>query len=164
MCCFMYLALHNKLSCLSGGCHLVRRCRMDPWGIIRRCCSWGKHNAPSDILYVLGISFLQFPSETRLLSKPGTVPAERQKQKSICFSYCTPSPHHFSGEALHRGNNISSLEGKDWSHYPLLCWPCNRMKKGLFSSSFPVCPGPWPSTYFCIKLFSLKLKCSWSSI
>lgn len=27
--CFMHLALHNKLTCLSGRCHLVRRCGMD---------------------------------------------------------------------------------------------------------------------------------------
>lgn len=87
-----------------------------------------------------------------------------RRKRAIAFPSALPPRAIFSDEALHRGNSLSSLQDKDCSHYPILFWPCNGMKKGLFSSSFFACPGCWPSTYFCLKLFSLKLKYSWSSI
>ena len=126
MYCFMYLTLHNKLSCLSGGCHLVRRCRKNTVleGSSVDVAREGS-TTPLQISHMgwafLSYSLLMKVAYSLLLSKPGTVPAKRQKQKSNYFSYCTPSPHRFSGEALHRANNLSSLEGKDCSHYPLLC-------------------------------------------
>lgn len=43
-----------------------------------------------------------------ILSKPGTVPSEGQKHKKDCFSCCMAFPHQFYGEALQRGNNLSS--------------------------------------------------------
>lgn len=100
----MHLALHNKLTYLSGRCHLVRRCGMDtvleglpgdvahegrtvPIQISSKCWAFIFQNLLMNVAY--------FP----LLSKPGTE-AKEQKQKCNCFVYCTPSPHHFSHEAL----------------------------------------------------------------
>lgn len=88
--------------------------------IVRTCCSLGKHNALSYVCWVfLSYSLLMNVAYSLLLSKPDTMPAEKQKQKSNCFSYFTLPSHHFSGEAPHRGNDLPSLEGKDCSHYPL---------------------------------------------
>lgn len=169
MYCFMYLAPRNKLSCLSGACHLVRKYRMGTVlegssGDVAREGSTTPLQISCTCWTFLSFSLSMNVAYPPLLSKAGTVPAKKQKQKINHFSYCTLFPHRFFGEALHRGNNLFSLKGKYCSHHPLLHWPCNRMKKGLFSSSFSACPGGWPSTYFCIKPFSLKLKCSWSSI
>lgn len=91
------------------GCHLARRCRMDilfegSSGDVR--CSLGKHNALSYVCWVfLSYSLLMNVAYSLLLSKADTMPAEKQKQKSNCFSYCT-LPHtiflvrHSTGETI----------------------------------------------------------------
>lgn len=111
MYCFMYLAPHNKLSCLSGACHLVRRCRMGT--VLEGSSGDAAHERSTTPLQISRMcwTFLSFSlsmnvAHSPLLSKAGTVPAKKQKQKVNCFSYCTLFPHHFFGEALHRGNSL----------------------------------------------------------
>lgn len=162
----MHLALHNKLSCFSGRCHLIRR-----FHVLEATKGNAAHKGrarPHQISHMCWVFLLQsllmnVACSLLFANQAWCLPNGRRK-RAIAFPSAPPSHTIFSDEALYRGNSHSSLQDKDCSHYPILFWPCNGMKKGLFSSSFFACPGCWPSTYFCLKLFSLKLKYSWSSI
>lgn len=141
----MHLVLHNKLTCLLGRCHLVRRCGMDTVlegssgdivhegrtvqnQISPKCCEFLFQNLIMNVAYC------------PLLSKPGTE-AKEQKQKCNCFFYYTASPHHFSLEALTGEAIFPLLKASTALNTPFCADHVIGGKKELFSLSFPACPG-----------------------